>query len=291
MPNPDTFKVAAEVDGEDAQTAGCLLVEMGALGAQEEEDPASGRTRVTAYFASARRDRRTLRDEVAIAFRGFPRLRDAWIEVELEPARDWTVRWRDFFKPFVLAEGFVVVPSWERYEAGPGETVIDLDPGMAFGTGLHETTRLCAKAMMDAVRTRGQAPRSLLDVGTGSGILAIAAARLGIERIVGVDNDQGALAIARQNLSKNGFNDVELVGGVGEARGTFDIVVANILLPTLVELSRTIQGLLAPSGTLILSGITLEQEDEAIASYTPGLTHVRTERAGEWSAIIMRKSV
>ncbi len=291
MRNPDTFKVAAEVASEEAQTAGCLLVEMGALGAQEEDDPASGMTRVTAYFDSARHDRKALRDEVASAFLGFPRLRGAWIEVELEPARDWNERWREFFKPFVLAEGFVVVPSWERYEARPGEAVIHIDPGMAFGTGLHETTRMCARAMIDSVRARGEPPRSLLDVGTGSGILAIIAARLGIARIAGVDDDPDALAIARENLSKNGLNGVELMDDVEKARGPFDIVVANILLATLAELRPAIEGLVAPSGTLILSGITRDQEDEAIGLYSRCLVHLRTERAGEWSAIVMWRAV
>lgn len=287
MRNPDTWKVAAEVDAREAETAEYLLGELGAIGSQEEDTSTAEIKRITAYFERGDNDRLSLRDSTMEAFSRFPGLAGAWIEVELEPAKDWNEGWRDFFKPFVLAPGFVVVPSWERYEPGPGETIIHLDPGMAFGTGLHETTRLCANALVDLASPCTDSARSLMDVGTGSGILAVLAAKLGVGRIAGVENEPRALEVARDNLEENSCPDIALYSDIDRVPGEYDIVVANILLMTLLELREQIAGRVAPGGRLILSGITRDQEGDILTAYSGELVHASTEHAGEWSAIVL----
>ena len=275
-----------EVAGDEAEMAEFAFGELGSLGSIEEDAADPGRKRITAFFASSGFDRERLRDLVSDYFSKVPGLADAWIEVDLEPARDWNERWHRFFKPFHIAADFVVVPSWEKYEAKEGEAIIHIDPGTAFGTGLHETTRLCAEALIE----ESAQAASLLDIGTGSGILAIVGKRLGIGEIVGVEIDPEALCVAEENLRKNGCGSIALTQSLESVDRKFDSVVANILLSTLIDLSETIAERVAPGGTLILSGIMHDQEAEILDEYLPKFAHMRTERRGEWSAIILRRT-
>jgi ribosomal protein L11 methyltransferase len=287
MGNAATWRVVVEVPQAEAETAEYAFGELGALGSLEQESADPGARRIVAYFDSREFEREGLRDLVSDSFSAFPGLAGAWIEVELEPARDWNERWREFFKPFELARGFTVVPSWESYDAKPGERIIHIDPGMAFGTGLHETTRLCAETLI----SEAAKAESLLDVGTGSGILAILGHSLGIGRIAGVEIDPEAMRVARENFGKNGCDSVELASELDSIEGSFDCVIANILLKTLIDLKGAIADRVAPGGTLILSGITREQEVDIIDAYSPKLVHARTEHRGEWSAVVMRRAV
>jgi ribosomal protein L11 methyltransferase len=282
MRSADTWKVVVEVASSEAEMAEYAFGELGSLGSLEEDTADPGRSRITAFFDSEGFDRERLRDLVSDSFSKIPGLADAWIEVDLEPARDWNERWRKFFKPFHLAAGIVVVPSWENYDAKDGETIVHIDPGTAFGTGLHETTRLCTEALIE--ESIGAA--SLLDIGTGSGILAIVGKRLGIGEIVGMDIDPEAIRVASENFKKNGCASIELAQDLDSVDRRFDLVIANILLTTLIDLSEAIASRVAPGGTLILSGITHDQETDILYAYS----HIRTERRGEWSAIIMRRT-
>lgn len=286
MGNADTWRVVVEVARAEAETAEYAFGEIGALGSLEEDSTDPRRRRITAHFDSRGFERERLLDLVSDSFSAFPELAGAWIEMELEPARDWNERWREFFKPFELATGFAVVPSWEEYDAKAGEQVIHIDPGMAFGTGLHETTRLCAEVIIDVA----SGAESLLDVGTGSGILAILGERLGIREIAGVEIDPEAVRVARENFEKNGCDSIELAHDLCSVDKRFDVVVANILLTTLVDLRKAISERVAPGGTLILSGITRDQEAAILDAYSPGFVHARTEHRGEWSAIVLRRT-
>ena len=203
---------------------------------------------------------------------------------------DWADRWKDHFKPLRVGKHFLVCPSWEECNAGPDDRVISMDPGRAFGTGHHETTRLCLEWLEDcsgALQASGrlQGRASLLDVGTGSGILCMAAALLGFQPVLGIDNDPEAIEVALENLELNRLSSrVELrEATVAEISDRYTVVIANIQSIPLVEMAPDMVRRLAPSGKLGLSGILLEQQDEVRTAYESlGLRWVETRTAGEW---------
>ncbi|RPJ75651.1 MAG: 50S ribosomal protein L11 methyltransferase [Desulfobacteraceae bacterium] len=173
---------------------------------------------------------------------------------------DWAESWKAFFWPQKIGERIVVKPSWRDYGPQPGEIVIEIDPGMAFGTGTHPTTALCVRLI-----EKWLAPgASFLDVGTGSGILMIAAAMLGAGRLCGGDRDGTAVRIAAENLRRNqvGGDRFQLAQGslAGPFRGRFDIVCANILTPVILELLEDLPRVLKKGGSFICSGVIAENE-------------------------------
>ena len=175
--------------------------------------------------------------------------------------QNWAESWKAFFWPQKIGERIVVKPSWRDYAGGPGEIVLELDPGMAFGTGTHPTTALCVQLIERHLKS-GDA---FLDIGTGSGILMLAAAKLGAARLCGGDRDGMAVRIAAENLRRNGIGPqrVCLVQGSLAApfRGRFDVVAANILTHVIVELLGDIARLLKPGGVFICSGIIDQNRD------------------------------
>ncbi len=172
---------------------------------------------------------------------------------------DWAESWKAFFWPEKVSERFVVKPTWRDYTAHPGEIVIDIDPGMAFGTGAHPSTALCLNLMERLLQPGDR----FLDVGTGSGILMVAAAHLGATLLHGVDNDPLAIEIARKNLKRNALDDKRWQVWTGdlarEAGGAYTFVVANIYAAVIVNLLDHLGGVMAPGGRFICSGITADQ--------------------------------
>ena len=200
---------------------------------------------------------------------------------------DWAEYWKQFYKPFYLGSRLVVRPSWESYTAQPGDLVIDLDPGMAFGTGTHETTALCAE-LIEAYCRQGQ----VLDIGTGSGILAIAAAKLGAQQVLALDIDPVAVKVARENVAQNGLTDRvrveqgDLLSGVAEQ---YDMAVANILADVIISLAGPVKQHLKPEGVFICSGIIRERaEDVRAALEGAGHTIVDERYEGAWAAFASR---
>ncbi|MCE5244206.1 MAG: 50S ribosomal protein L11 methyltransferase [Syntrophobacteraceae bacterium] len=202
---------------------------------------------------------------------------------------DWVERWKVNFKPLRVGRHFIVTPTWEKIEPEVGDRVIWMDPGRAFGTGHHETTRLCLEwlerwpEIADA-----DASRSLLDVGTGSGILAMAAALLGCRRVLGVDNDPEAIEVAVENLELNGLSArVQLMTGtVSDVDEKFDVVIANIQALPLIAMADDLIGHLKRPGRLVLSGILVEQKESILAAFeAKGLRAASTITAGEWCLI------
>jgi len=201
------------------------------------------------------------------------------------PDQDWGESWKKGLGPIAVGRVFVR-PSWVAARAPPGAVEVVLDPGMAFGTGSHPTTALCLAALSDLLISTPGA--SVLDVGTGSGLLAIAARKLGAGHVRGNDDDPVAVSVARENAARNGA-EVELgEEPLAAIPGGFDVVVANILANTLIELAAEIARHLMPGGVAIVSGILGPQEEEVRAAYRrAGLRPLpqRDRRDGEWSLL------
>ncbi|MBK7326645.1 MAG: 50S ribosomal protein L11 methyltransferase [Propionivibrio sp.] len=179
--------------------------------------------------------------------------------------QDWVTLTQSQFDPIRVSDGLWIVPSWHQ-APDPSAIILVLDPGMAFGTGSHPTTRLCLEWLENSV-TPGV---SVLDYGCGSGILALAASKLGASKVVGVDIDLQAVSAAKSNAERNEVS-ARFVDSAEEIRGQFDIVVANILSNPLMALAPAICSHVCPGGKLALSGILAEQAEKLIASYAPYL--------------------
>ncbi len=207
---------------------------------------------------------------------------------------DWAECWKQYFDVERYGARVVVVPSWRTYEPRPDDIVLTLDPGMAFGTGQHETTRMCLEALERAV-TPGA---SVLDVGCGSGILSIAAAKLGARGVVALDIDSDCVRVTRENVSLNGVEAVVRAynGTVGEgspldrAVHAFDVVVANIVAGAIIEMAQPLVDALAPDGLLIASGIIGEREQQTREALERSGARIDSSRAmGDWRCIEARR--
>ncbi len=202
---------------------------------------------------------------------------------------DWSETWKAHFKPLRVGRHFLVAPTWEPVHPGPEDLLILIDPGRAFGTGHHETTRLCLEWLETRAREqsaeRDHAPRSLLDVGTGSGILAMGAALLGFENIVGIDNDPEAVEVAVPNIELNGLTGKIRVScaSVEDVQGSFDVVISNIQSMPLIRMSETMVSRVRDGGRLALSGILAEQAEEVRDAYEKrGASFIGEDADGEW---------
>jgi len=201
---------------------------------------------------------------------------------------DWANNWKQYYKPTKVGEHIVVKPTWEDYEEKPGEVVVELDPGMAFGTGTHETTRMCIKALEKKV----EKDTTVFDIGTGSGILSIAAAKLGAKHVVGVDLDPVAVESAKKNLEFNKVNNIQILYGdlMEVVEGKANIVVANILADIIMFLSEGVRAFIEDEGYFIASGILNTQRDK-VTDKLKALDFKIEEvmEDGEWICIIAKK--
>lgn len=206
---------------------------------------------------------------------------------------EWATAWKDYYHPTHIGKRLVVCPTWEEYSPGENELVMRLDPGMAFGTGTHHTTRLCAGLLEEAVAPGCR----LLDMGTGSGILSIAALLLGAEKAVGVDIDPVAVRTAAENAALNGFHTERFAVHCGdlihdnkleEKLGSdFDVIAANIVADVIIALAPVFPKKLKPGGKAVCSGIILPRKEEVIAALAQqGLSVLRAEEADGWCAIL-----
>ncbi len=200
---------------------------------------------------------------------------------------DWANAWKEHFHVHRIGRSIVIRPPWRPYEAQPGDTVIMLDPGMAFGTGLHPSTQLCLIAVEDLVQTGDR----LLDVGTGSGILAIAALRLGAGTVLGLDVEEVAVQVARTNGEANDIMRDRLpliVGSLGpeEYYGAFDGVFANIIARIIREMASDLFRSVRVGGWLVVSGIIVERAEEVeTALAAAGFVEITRGQMGDWVAL------
>lgn len=210
------------------------------------------------------------------------------ITVEDLPEEDWQSGWKQYYKP-ISVERLTVVPMWEDYTAKEGETVMKIDPGMAFGTGAHETTRLCLKALTQADLT----DKAVLDIGCGSGILSIGAVALGAKEAFGCDIDRLAVEVARRNAELNGLGDrcrYEAGDLLEAVEGKYPIVTANIVADVILTLLKDLHEVLEVGGLFITSGIIDTRKDELLAAMpAAGLDVLSIEEERGWVAIIARK--
>jgi ribosomal protein L11 methyltransferase len=201
---------------------------------------------------------------------------------------DWAENWKKYYKPFRVGKRLLVKPVWETVPDDPDALVIEIDPGMAFGNGTHETTALC----MAMIEERLHPGDAVLDVGTGSGILAIAAARLGAGAVLAVDLDPVAVRVAKENIERNGLSDRitaqegDLLAGV---QMQANVVVANIIADAIILLSGAVKQHIVPGGAFIASGIIREREqDVRDAMAAAGFTIEAAAHKGEWVALAAR---
>lgn len=299
------LEVALEVDGERAEAVaevlqrfapGQVVIESTRIAEDPEgEGYPVGPLRVKAYLPwdeTVEERRQQVREALYYLGRILPLPEPTFRRLEV---RDWADAWKAYYRPVTIGQRLVIVPAWME-NPYPDRVALTLDPGMAFGTGMHPTTQMCL-AEVERLTTAGV---DVLDIGCGSGILAIAALKLGANRAVGVDTDPEAVRVARENAARNGVAERFVVaqGSVAEVRagvGPFveaPLVLANILAGVLVRLLRE-EGLAAtvtPGGYLVLSGILAEQAEEVLAvAEAAGLTLAQRRQMGDWVTLTVRR--
>ena len=212
-------------------------------------------------------------------------------EISAEGMReeDWSESWKQYYKPIPLGK-VTIVPAWEEYTPTEGEVIVRMDPGMAFGTGTHETTRLVMKMMQDEI-TGGE---RVLDVGTGSGILSICASKLGAKECFAYDIDPVAVTVARENAERDGCTNItvgvsDLLKNVNKSE-KYDFAVANIVAEIIIRMLPDIGAYLKDGAPLILSGIISMYRDDVIAAAEAlGYKLIREERENDWVALMVKK--
>ena len=264
--------------------------------AVEQAPVKNGRSVVNGFFCLDGEGREAEQDDV------LERLEQELVELfalyELEAPKptcslladeDWATSWQQFFTPFAIIPGLVIKPSWEEYVPAVGEQVIEMDPGMAFGTGQHASTKLALGLISSCFDSRGG--EKVLDVGTGTGILAMGAALFGAKQIRATDNDPEAVRVAGENIAHNKLEGWITVSGddLDELAGGFDLICANIIHDVLVEMAPDIVRLLADKGAVVLAGILAgEQEKNIIKLYEKlGLTLQEARYEEEWVSLFL----
>ena len=286
-PQARWFEVAVPTHAELVDVMTGVLAERGVSGTEVRESRL-GAAEIVFYLEAASADaaREKARDLVA----SVPALAGLDLEVRGELASEvWTENWRKHFVPLRVGRALRIVPPWEPADE-PGCVTIVVNPGGAFGTGQHETTWLCLEAIESLVRPGS----TVADLGCGSGILAIAAAKLGAARVLATDVDPAAIDATRENAVGNGVADrieTRLVAAPRDEQSVYDLVVANIYSDTLVAISGAIAAIAAPHATVVLSGIETTRSAEVEAAFAAhGFALDENRARGEWSALVFRRS-
>lgn len=284
--SPEKYIVCTISGEEGALEAGAwVLFESGAEGVIQNQD--DSQPSITAYFPKSRWTtvKETLLKNLEQAREQFPSLNLAR-EEQADPA-DWLEKWKEFHKPVIMGNLWIG-PPWLKDQADPDKSALIIDPGQAFGTGGHETTRICLALLTGWVRDGGRG--RLLDVGTGSGVLALAGLFLGLDSALALDNDPLAVEAARINARVNNLDtqvevDDRLLADIEEQ---FPLITANLTGPILKENSKELVRLLVPEGNLILSGILIEETDD-IRRIFRELKFIKAIQIGEWTGLLMEK--
>ncbi|MBI3966417.1 MAG: 50S ribosomal protein L11 methyltransferase [Chloroflexi bacterium] len=295
--SPKWLELSCTADGEAAETV-CELFSRfaGNRVALQQEPVKSGdgvelelspRATITAYLPAGK-----------VAERAVAELeRSLWLlgvlrpvgELQVRPVEesDWAEAWKEHFPVHRVGGRVVIKPSWREYDAKPDDVVVELDPGMAFGTGLHPTTQM----MLIELQERLTTDATVLDVGCGSGILAIAAAKLRARRVVAVDVDPVAVRVTRENLKINGVGrQVRVARGSVPQPAKYDLVLMNIFARVLVELAEPLAATLRPGGVAVTSGLIEEHAEAVVAAFAAaGLHELARRQSGDWLALTVAR--
>ncbi|MFI3209743.1 MAG: 50S ribosomal protein L11 methyltransferase [Peptostreptococcaceae bacterium] len=210
---------------------------------------------------------------------------EAIVEVSQVDEEDWANEWKNYYKPTKIGEKIVIKPTWEDYEE-EGDIIVDLDPGMAFGTGTHETTFMCIEQLQKYVK----ADTKVFDIGCGSGILSIVAAKLGAKEVLAVDLDEVAVKVSKENIEINNVNVTAICGNLMDVvTDKADIVVANIIADIIIFLAKDIKNFMKDDATFISSGIIHKKVDEVVSALEEnGLEVIEVQTMGEWNAVVSK---
>jgi ribosomal protein L11 methyltransferase len=207
---------------------------------------------------------------------------------------DWGEQWKKYFKPLRVSNNIIIKPTWERYSPAARDIVIDIDPGMAFGTGQHASTTMCIMSIEDIlIKSSRREEYDILDVGTGTGILAICAAKLGARAVTGIDIDPKAVEIAGKNIVINGVEDrVEIINrDIALCKGSFDLIAANLISGALIKLHPHLVSLTKPGGYIIASGITEPDAKDVEKIFCNGEIVLHEKRSeNEWVCYTFKKA-
>jgi ribosomal protein L11 methyltransferase len=253
------------------------------------------KTELQAYFAHSAEDA-SIRSDVQQFLRAingvYPDIGESRLRWKLLKDRNWNSAWRRFFIPQKIGKVFWVTPPWARRPKFRRRRVITIEPGMAFGTGTHPTTRGCLEFIEAVVGSLRHRPFTALDVGTGSGILAIALAKLEAKKVWAVDNDPVALRVAQENIRSNDIQKKIILTGakLSGIRKAFPVVVANLTAETIIELAGVFQKRVAPNGFLILSGILNHKAEDVMRHFLSNdFRVVRRKREKQWATLLLRR--
>jgi len=213
------------------------------------------------------------------------------ITTSLFREEDWANNWKQYFKPYEIGDTIVIKPEWETYDNTQNRIVIEIDPGAAFGTGTHETTKMCIEALASYIPK--QRAKTMLDIGTGSGILSIAGAKLGIETVQAIDIEEGAVKVAKENVTKSGLqNQITVKKGdlVTDVCDTFDVIAANIIADVIISLAESIKNFMNDHSIFIASGIIDTKKDEVKNAFEKNkLTILEEKQNGDWFCFVCKK--
>jgi ribosomal protein L11 methyltransferase len=285
----ESLRATVRCTPDGAEAAAACLFDLGCLGI-EEPDPAPGEPGVplVAYFPGNKRES-DLAAELALALADWLDPAAGPPEVRRIPPFDWVAEVRRTFVPVPLTDTVVVAPTWDNTQYNREVTVVRIDPGQAFGTGRHQSTQLCARLLVEALgRYSGRPAPSVLDLGSGTGVLTIVAALSGAGHVVAVDHDPLAVELTKSNVRGNNVRvpvDVRL-GGPGTVSEAFAVVAANLRRETFLDHRDEVRAAVAPGGTLILSGLLVHEADEVAAAFEAvGMRLVDRRDDGEWAAL------
>ena len=322
------WQLTVEIPRNVAEDAGAALMEHGAMGVQIEDGSLEP---VPAFAKSAPFARRSARtsDNLALLIASYrdtqasggQQMDAASLAKEASEAlntvgaqisaskihavkrqdRDWAETWKEYFKPTKLGRRMWIVPTWEKhFEAPANSEVLLMDPGMAFGTGQHATTAMCLRAVelyADSVPITQRVNRRMLDLGCGTGVLAIGGQKLGLGYVYAIDNDPLAVSATQENAALNKVNVRVDDTAIEHVNEKFDLLVANILAQPLIDLRESILQCVVPGGTLVLSGILREQADEVLHAYQRAATNMGLRDLpleyhwthGQWAALQLHR--